>query len=311
MCGIVGAIADRDVVPVLDRRPEAAGIPRLRFRRHRRARPTATCAACAAPVACRKWKAPRRPKTSHGHARHRPHPLGHARRRHRSQRASAHQPRRLALVHNGIIENHEEQRERLRELGYEFESQTDTEVIAHLIHHYLKQGDDLLQRAAARGQGTDRRLCAGRGQPQREPERMVVRAHGLPAAGRPGRGRELRRLRRVGDPAGDAPRDLPGRRRRRRSHARRRARVRRRRPAEIQRDVHVSDVSLASLELGPYTPLHAEGNPRAAARDGRHHRGGHRRRFLAGAVRRRCRSRAGAISKACRSSPAAPATTPA
>src|SRR3546814_2020425 len=50
----------------------------------------------------------------------------------------------VALVHNGIIENHEQQRERLTALGYEFESQTDTEVIAHLIHHYLKQGNDLL-----------------------------------------------------------------------------------------------------------------------------------------------------------------------
>ncbi|NEK71079.1 MAG: glutamine--fructose-6-phosphate aminotransferase, partial [Xanthomonas perforans] len=43
----------------------------------------------------------------------------------------------VALVHNGIIENHEQQREKLRALGYTFESQTDTEVIAHLIHHHL------------------------------------------------------------------------------------------------------------------------------------------------------------------------------
>ena len=50
----------------------------------------------------------------------------------------------LALVHNGIIENHEQQRERLRALGYEFTSQTDTEVVAHLIHHYRAQGDSLM-----------------------------------------------------------------------------------------------------------------------------------------------------------------------
>ena len=50
----------------------------------------------------------------------------------------------IALVHNGIIENHEQQRERLRALGYAFESQTDTEVIAHLIHHYRSQGATLL-----------------------------------------------------------------------------------------------------------------------------------------------------------------------
>lgn len=42
----------------------------------------------------------------------------------------------IAVVHNGIIENHDQQRERLVALGYQFESETDTEVIAHLIHYY-------------------------------------------------------------------------------------------------------------------------------------------------------------------------------
>jgi len=50
----------------------------------------------------------------------------------------------IAVVHNGIIENHDEQRERLEALGYEFTSQTDTEVIAHLIHYYHNQGLALL-----------------------------------------------------------------------------------------------------------------------------------------------------------------------
>lgn len=50
----------------------------------------------------------------------------------------------VVLVHNGIIENHEVQRERLSALGYVFQSQTDTEVIAHLIHYYMQQGGDLL-----------------------------------------------------------------------------------------------------------------------------------------------------------------------
>ncbi len=44
----------------------------------------------------------------------------------------------IAVVHNGIIENHDEQRRRLKSLAYEFTSQTDTEVIAHLIHYYHK-----------------------------------------------------------------------------------------------------------------------------------------------------------------------------
>ena len=50
----------------------------------------------------------------------------------------------IAVVHNGIIENHDEQRARLQALGYEFTSQTDTEVIAHLIHYYHNQGIALL-----------------------------------------------------------------------------------------------------------------------------------------------------------------------
>ena len=51
----------------------------------------------------------------------------------------------LAIVHNGIIENHEAMRTQLTSQGYKFESDTDTEVVAHLIHHHLKQTDDLLQ----------------------------------------------------------------------------------------------------------------------------------------------------------------------
>jgi glucosamine--fructose-6-phosphate aminotransferase (isomerizing) len=47
----------------------------------------------------------------------------------------------IALVHNGIIENHEELRHELKKLGYEFTTETDTEVIAHLIHKYLKEQD--------------------------------------------------------------------------------------------------------------------------------------------------------------------------
>lgn len=50
----------------------------------------------------------------------------------------------IAVVHNGIIENHDEQRDKLKALGYEFHSQTDTEVIAHLIHYYYAKSSDLL-----------------------------------------------------------------------------------------------------------------------------------------------------------------------
>jgi glucosamine--fructose-6-phosphate aminotransferase (isomerizing) len=50
----------------------------------------------------------------------------------------------IAVVHNGIIENHDELRKQLQGLGYEFISQTDTEVIGHLVHHELKTSDTLL-----------------------------------------------------------------------------------------------------------------------------------------------------------------------
>ena len=58
----------------------------------------------------------------------------------------------VSVVHNGIIENHEEMRARLRSLGYEFASDTDTEVIAHLVHSFLAGNKDLFQavRAATR-----------------------------------------------------------------------------------------------------------------------------------------------------------------
>ena len=52
---------------------------------------------------------------------------------------------KIAVVHNGIIENHEAQCSRLKKLGYKFDSETDTEVIAHLIHYYYKSKNNLLK----------------------------------------------------------------------------------------------------------------------------------------------------------------------
>ena len=49
----------------------------------------------------------------------------------------------IALVHNGIIENHDALREELQAAGYEFSSETDTEVMVHLIHSLIGQGKDL------------------------------------------------------------------------------------------------------------------------------------------------------------------------
>lgn len=55
----------------------------------------------------------------------------------------------IAVVHNGIIENHDDLRHYLRELGYEFTSETDSEVAAHLIHHHSQQGKSLLHAVQA------------------------------------------------------------------------------------------------------------------------------------------------------------------
>ena len=49
----------------------------------------------------------------------------------------------VALVHNGIIENHDELRDELKAGGYEFYSETDTEVMVHLVHHLMSDGEDL------------------------------------------------------------------------------------------------------------------------------------------------------------------------
>jgi glucosamine--fructose-6-phosphate aminotransferase (isomerizing) len=156
----------------------------------------------------------------------------------------------VALVHNGIIENHEEQRERLRGLGYVFESQTDTEVIAHLIQHYLDGGDDLLlatQRAVRELAGAYAIAVVSR----RDPDRMIAARMGCPLLIGLGEGENfiasdvsavVSATRKVlfleeGDVA---------------EVRRERVRVFDRNGTPVERTVHWSDVSLASLELGPY-----------------------------------------------------------
>ncbi|MGY9106993.1 MAG: glutamine--fructose-6-phosphate transaminase (isomerizing), partial [Alphaproteobacteria bacterium] len=56
--------------------------------------------------------------------------------------AHPHASPRVALVHNGIIENFRELREELAAAGHSFESETDTETVVHLATHYLDQGMD-------------------------------------------------------------------------------------------------------------------------------------------------------------------------
>ena len=248
MCGIVGAIADRDVVPVL-----IEGLKRLEYRGYdsagiavvdqqdvRRVRRTGRVAEMEGAAAAEGFNA----SLGIGHTRWATH--GGV----TEANAHPHISHGVALVHNGIIENHEEQREKLRALGYVFESQTDTEVIAHLMHHHLKGGDDLLaalQRTVKELTGAYALAVVSR----QEPDRMVCARMGCPLLIGVGEGENfiasdvsaiIQATRRVifleeGDTA---------------EVTRTSVKVFDGKDQPVQRDVHVSDVSLASLELGPY-----------------------------------------------------------
>ncbi|HZH06902.1 MAG TPA: glutamine--fructose-6-phosphate transaminase (isomerizing), partial [Lautropia sp.] len=85
----------------------------------------------------------------------------------------------VSVVHNGIIENHEELRSRLRNLGYEFQSQTDTEVVAHLVHSLVRGGLELFDavgRAVSQLEGAYALAVIS----SREPEVVVGSRRGSP-----------------------------------------------------------------------------------------------------------------------------------
>ncbi|MCU1058115.1 glutamine--fructose-6-phosphate transaminase (isomerizing) [Stenotrophomonas maltophilia] len=251
MCGIVGAIAGRDVVPVL-----IEGLKRLEYRGYdssgiavidhaerpevRRVRRTGRVSEMATAAEAEGFNA----VLGIGHTRWATH--GGV----TEANAHPHISHGVALVHNGIIENHEEQREKLRALGYTFESQTDTEVIAHLIHHHLKGGDDLLvalQHTVKELTGAYALAVVSRA----EPERFVCARMGCPLLVGLGEGENfvasdvsavISATRKVifleeGDTA-EIRRDG--------------VRIFDEHDRPVERDVHLSDVSLASLELGPY-----------------------------------------------------------
>ncbi len=148
MCGIVGAVSTRNIVPIL-----VQGLQRLEYRGYdscgvavhagglKRARSTARVAELVAQVQQDKVEG----FTGIAHTRWATHgvPAVHNAHPHFSHGTGAdaeQRPGRIALVHNGIIENHDELRAALKARGYTFHSQTDTEVIAHLVDS-LYEGD--------------------------------------------------------------------------------------------------------------------------------------------------------------------------
>ncbi|HYG54426.1 MAG TPA: glutamine--fructose-6-phosphate transaminase (isomerizing) [Burkholderiales bacterium] len=142
MCGIVGAAARRDIVPVLIeglqrleyRGYDSAGIAVLKDAQLKRFRAAGRVAELAAQVGREKLASP----AGIAHTRWATHGAP------TEANAHPHVSGNLAVVHNGIIENYEAVRERLKRAGYRFHSETDTEVIAHLVVEHRKQAPDLL-----------------------------------------------------------------------------------------------------------------------------------------------------------------------
>ncbi len=156
----------------------------------------------------------------------------------------------IAVVHNGIIENHDEQRDRLIALGYTFTSQTDTEVIAHLIHYYHSNGKSLLsavKHAVKELAGAFAISVIS----IKEAESMITARQGCPLLVGLGEGENfiasdvsavLATTRKViyledGDVAEVKANAVT---------------IWDKTDTEIEREVHISDVSVASLALGPY-----------------------------------------------------------
>ena len=145
MCGIVGAIARDDVVPIL-----LEGLRRLEYRGYdsagialadgglRRLRTTGRVSELSKLVGEQQFQG----MVGIAHTRWATHGAPSERNAHPHFSAGV---GNVAVVHNGIIENHEKLRQRLQSAGFEFLSDTDTEVIAHLITLKLQQTSDLFE----------------------------------------------------------------------------------------------------------------------------------------------------------------------
>jgi glucosamine--fructose-6-phosphate aminotransferase (isomerizing) len=248
MCGIVGAISNRNIVPVLleglrkleYRGYDSAGLAVINGGLHR-LRSVGRVAALTALTQQAKVEGP----LGIAHTRWATHGAPTERNAHPHVSSDG-----LAVVHNGIIENHEAIRARLIAQGYAFASDTDTEVVAHLIHHYFKASGDLLaatHRAAHELVGAYAIAVVS----ELDRSKLIVARHGAPLLLGLGQGENfaasdasalLQVTRRIvyleeGDvveltTAGYRILDADG--------------------ANAQRPVHESKLSLDAVELGPY-----------------------------------------------------------
>ena len=178
MCGIVGVVAERNAVPILMeglrrleyRGYDSAGLAVIAGRQLARLRTVGKVkilqdALDAAPISGPVGIAHTRWATHGVPTTHNAHP-------HISRDG-------IAIVHNGIIENHETLRADLQRMGYTFTSETDTEVVAHRIHHHLAGAKDLFDAvrktvSELRGAYALAVVC------QADPECIVVARQGCP-----------------------------------------------------------------------------------------------------------------------------------
>jgi glutamine---fructose-6-phosphate transaminase (isomerizing) len=179
MCGIVGGIAQRNVVPIL-----MEGLRRLEYRGYDSA--GLAVEVSGGTIERRRTegkvarlqesldKAPLTGRCGIAHTRWATHGVPSERNAHPQVSGPG-----VALVHNGIIENHEPLRRELTELGYKFESETDTEVVAHRIRHYLDENAELfdaVRRTVADLEGAYALAVVS----SDDPDRIVVARAGCP-----------------------------------------------------------------------------------------------------------------------------------
>ena len=179
MCGIVGAVADHDIVPVL-----IDGLRRLEYRGYDSAgvavlNGTGTIRRTRTVGKVRNLEDALRADPAHGklgiaHTRWATHGVPSERNAHPHISRDG-----IAIVHNGIIENHEELRADLLRHGYEFASETDTEVIAHRIHYHLKITGDLFKAVRATAAELEGAYALAV-MSQHDPDRIVLAREGCP-----------------------------------------------------------------------------------------------------------------------------------